>query len=114
MKLYDYIELMPPCEELTVWDSNYDMETYFYGGQPESNWEKTICDLSKLLTITEIRSNGVVVNLSDVIEKHIDEIAEHDLFYQNDIDFIMEGIETVLAGRVSDVWMQNFVEILKG
>ena len=40
MKLYDYIELMPPHEELTVWDSNYDMETYFYGGQPESNWEK--------------------------------------------------------------------------
>lgn len=37
MTLYDYLELMPDGEELTVWDKDYDIETYFYGGQPDKN-----------------------------------------------------------------------------
>lgn len=41
MTLHDYISLMPDSEELTVWDKDYDIEVYFYGGQPDKNdkWE---------------------------------------------------------------------------
>lgn len=69
MTLNDYLKLMPEGEELTVWDKDYDMETYFYGGNPDDIWSKALFDLSKLLTIMEIRANGVIVNLSKVIEK---------------------------------------------
>ena len=31
MKLLDYIKLVPDGEEITVFDKEYDVETYFYG-----------------------------------------------------------------------------------
>lgn len=32
MKLFDYMKLVPDGEEITVFDKEYDVETYFYGG----------------------------------------------------------------------------------
>ena len=113
MTLYDYLELMPEGEELTVWDRDYDMETYFYGGKPGDAWSETISDLSKLLTITEIRTGGVIVNLSSVIEMNIDEIREADLFHKCSIEQVMDSMESILAGNVSEAWMHEFVSVLK-
>ena len=113
MKLYEYLDLMPAGEELTVWDKDYDMETYFYGGKPDDTWSKAKCDLSKLLTITEIRSGGVIVNLSSVIEKNMDKLEESDLFTDYDIDIIMAEMERDIAGNVSENWMEQFVAALK-
>ena len=112
MKLYDYISLMPDGEELTVWDKDYDMETYFYGGKPDDKWDKAISDLSKLLTITEIRTGGVIVNLSEVIENNMDKLEKADLFTDYDIDIIMAEMERDIAGNVSESWMQKFVAAL--
>ena len=102
MKLYEYLDLMPEGEELTVWDKDYDMETYFYGGKPDDEWDKAISDLSKLLTITEIRTGGVIVNLSEVIENNMDKLEKSDLFIRCDIDSIMDDIDNILAGNVSE------------
>lgn len=116
MTLHDYISLMPDGEELTVWDRDYDIETYFYGGKPDKNdkWEMTIDKLSHLLTIERINNRGVTVNLSEVIEKHINKLKEADLFHAGccDIDSIMENIDPILAGNVSKEWMEKFVCIL--
>ena len=113
MKLYEYLNLMPEGEELTVWDVDYDMETYFYGGKPDDKWDKAISDLSKLLTITEIRTGGVIVNLSEVIENNIDKLERTDLFTDYDIDIIMAEMERDIAGNVSESWMEQFVAALK-
>ena len=113
MKLYEYLNLMPEGEELTVWDKDYDMETYFYGGKPADTWSKVIFDLSKLLTITEIRTGGVIVNLSEVIENNIDKLERTDLFTDYDIDIIMAEMERDIAGNVSESWMEQFVDALK-
>ena len=113
MTLYDYLNLMPEGEELTVWDKDYDMETYFYGGKPDDAWDQAMSDLSELLTITEIRSGGVFVNLSDVIEKKINELSDTNLFIRCDIDSIMYDMDNILAGNVSEAWMQKFVSVLK-
>ena len=113
MKLYDYISLMPDGEELTVWDKDYDMETYFYGGKPDDKWDKAMSDLSKLLTIEEIRNDGVTVNLSDIIERKIDKLDKANLFIECDIDSIMDDIDNILAGNVSENWMEQFVVALK-
>ena len=113
MTLYDYLYLMPVGEELTVWDKDYDMETYFYSDRDKvSKWQSSLLKLSKLLTIIEIRSDGVVVNLSDVIENKIDKLNESDLFIICNIEAIMCDIDNILAGYVSEEWLQNFVDIL--
>lgn len=116
MTLHDYISLMPDEEELTVWDNDYDIEVYFYGGQPDRNdkWETAIDELSHLLTIQRINSRGVIVNLSEVIEKHINKIKEMGLFYYEEwsIDEIMEEMESILAGNTSGEWLEKFVGIL--
>ena len=116
MTLHDYISLMPDGEELTVWDKDYDIEVYFYGGQPDMNdkWEIAIDELSHLLTIEKINSRGVTVNLSEVIKKHIGELEKADLFHDGccDIDSIMESIESIISGNVSGEWMEKFVNIL--
>ena len=113
MKLYEYLELMPEGEELTVWDKDYDMETYFYGGKPDDKWDKAMSDLSKLLTVEEIRNNGVTVNLSEMIESKLDNLDKAELFIRCDIDSIMYDIDNILAGNVSENWMEQFVAALK-
>ena len=113
MTLYDYLNLMSEGEELTVWDKDYDMETYFYGGKPDDAWDKAMSDLSQLLTITEIRSGGVIVNLSEIIENKLDSLDETNLFIRCDIDSIMDDIDNIFAGYVSESWMQKFVDALK-
>lgn len=112
MKLYDYIKLMPEGEELTVWDKDYDMETYFYGGKPDDKWDKAMSDLSRLVTIEEIRNNGVTVNLSEIIENKLEDLNKVDLFIRCDIDSIMDDIDNILAGNVSENWMEQFVAVL--
>ena len=113
LTLYEYLNLMPEGEELTVWDKDYDMETYFYGGKPDDAWDKAMSDLSQLLTITEIRSGGVIVNLSEIIENKLDSLDKTDLFIRCDIDSIMDDIDNIFAGYVSESWMQKFVDALK-
>lgn len=113
MTLYDYLNLMSEGEELTVWDKDYDMETYFYGGKPDDAWDKAMSDLSKLLTIEEIRNNGVTVNLSEIIENKLDSLDKTDLFIRCDIESIMDDIDNILAGYVSENWMERFVAALK-
>ena len=112
MTLYGYISLMPDGEELTVWDKDYDTETYFYGGEPDDEWSKAMSDLSKLLTIKEINCNGVIVNLSDVIESKINKLKEAELFICCETDAIMDDIDSILSGNVSEDWMERFVAVL--
>lgn len=114
MKLYDYMELVKKGTEVTVFDKEYDMETYFYGGKnTDDEWEKLLQDLFKKLTIERIGRNGVTVNLSDVIEKNLDNLIKADLFVDNDIECIMMSIGDILAGNISMGWMKKFVECLQ-
>lgn len=113
MKLYDYISLMKSDYELTVWDKDYDVEVYFYGGLPSDDWDWTMEDLAKILTITTIYPTGVVVNLSEVIEQHMEDLS--DLFEDDidiDIEDIMENANYIISGNVSEEWFRKFVDIL--
>ena len=112
MKLYEYLELMPEGEELTVWDKDYDTETYFYAKTPYNRWDKAMYDLSKLLTIEEINDNGVTVNLSEIIENKLENLSKANLFVECDIDSIMGYIDIILAGNVSTDWLEKFVVAL--
>lgn len=114
MKLRDYLNLMDEHDELTVFDNTYDTEFYF-SPMPFSNssWEKSMQELTKLLTITKIYEHGVAVNYTEIVEKKLKELEEADLFIHCDIDSIMCDMNNIMAGYVSEDWMEEFVNILK-
>lgn len=114
MKLYDYLVTLEEGTELTVWDKEYDIESYFYNDEPDDdNWQTSMLELAKLLEVTEVKERGVIINLSDVIEKKLDELKEAELFRRCTTDSIMDNIEGILSGYVSEEWFKKFVDVLK-
>lgn len=110
MTLY---ELLPKNgEEVTVWDKDYDMETYFSYTKDGDDWDKAMMDLAKLLQVVENSSKGITVDFTGLIEPKVDNLK--DLFVDNDIDAIMDELDLILAGNVGEKWMTKFVEILGG
>lgn len=111
MKFSDYMKLVSDGEEITVFDKEYDIEIYFYGGY-DTGWQDLMLSLADLLKVTKITSNGITVNLSDVIEKHIDKLEKEDLFEDYDIEIIMSEMNNIISGAVSESWMKRFIECL--
>ena len=114
MKLYDYLVTLEEGTELTVWDTDYDIESYFYNDEADDDWQTSMLKLAKLLDVIEVKERGVVVNLSEVIEKKLNELKEADLFIKCNIDSIMNDIQNILAGYVSEEWFKEFVDVLGG
>lgn len=115
MKLYELLSISD--DEFTVFDRDYDAETYFYGinnsADKNDEWETAMTELSKLLEVVRFSNDGVTVNLSEVIEKNIHELKDADLFISCNIDDIMGDIAPILAGNVSEIWLKKFVSALK-
>ena len=110
MTLYDYLQTHDYFE-LTVQDEDYDTETYFYKEVSDDEWDKAIVELSKMLEVTRANDRVVCVNLSQLIESKLDNLG--DLFNVLDVDEIMEDIDSILAGNVSERWLTKFVQALK-
>ena len=119
MKLYDLLKENPE-EEITVWDEEFGIETYFYGGTIEDKgndeWDTAMYQLAKKLEVinTAIKDNRTcaVVNLSQIIENNLDKLEKTDLFINCDVDSIMDDMPNILAGNVSEKWLTDFVEAL--
>lgn len=114
MKLYDYLKTLEEGTELTVWDKEYDIESYFYNDEADDDWQTSMLELANLLDVTEVKERGVIVNLSEVIEKKLDELKEANLFRRCTLDSIMDSMEGILAGYVSEEWLKKFVDVLGG
>lgn len=116
--LYDVLKVSDQDAEMTVYDDIYDIETYFYASilSEDDIWDASMVKLSKLLNVTKIHYGiGVEVSLSKLIESKIDEINNAKLFdSEMDIDYIMEEIDGILSGNVSEKWFVEFVDILGG
>ena len=113
MKLYDYLTTLEEGTELTVWDTDYDMETYLYNDEPDDEWQTSMLDLAKLLDVTEVKERGVIVDVSGIIENKLNELKEANLFKRCTVDSIMGGMEEILSGYVSEEWFKEFVDVLK-
>lgn len=114
MTLYDYIKQTDDFE-ITVFDKDYDIEIYFYKNDSEEldDWDKSMEKLSKLLTVERISNRGVIVNLSELIENKLENIKKSDLFYETAVDSIMDSIESIISGNVSEEWFEKFICCLK-
>ena len=113
MTLYEYIKLAPDGEEIAVHDQDYDMESYFYNDGADGDvWQANMLKLAKLLTVIESDGNRVTVNLSDLIIKKLDELETANLFIRCNTNAIMNDIDNILAGYVSEEWLTRFVKVL--
>ena len=116
MTLYDYIKKSTDWE-ITVYDHFYDTEVYFYKPDDYNNldlWDKSMVELSKLLNVISVNNNGVVVNISEVIEDNFDKLKKKNIFQiWVTVDDIMEDMNSIISGNVSENWMSNFVNVLK-
>lgn len=112
MTLYDYLRKTSDWE-ITVWDEHYDVETYFYKTDGKEEWDNAMNELAKKLKIASLSENGVTVNLSEVIAKNLPSLKESDLFIECNLDAIMDSINAILSGNVSEKWLCKFVDSLK-
>ena len=114
MKLYDYLTTLEEGTELTVWDVDYEMESYFYNDEADDDWQTSMLELAKLLDVIEIAKYGVTINLSEVIENKLNELKEADLFIRCTTNSIMDDMQNILSGYVSEKWFKDFVDVLGG
>ena len=115
MRLYDYIMSFNDEEkEITAFDTNYSMEWYAYAYSDDEKWDELMFELYKLVTVEKINEDGsVVVNMSELIETHLEELRKADLFYDCSVDAIMADMTNTLAGFVGEDWFNKFVEALR-
>jgi hypothetical protein len=111
MTLLEYIERCPEGEEITVLDNTYDLEVYFYN-QVEDAWDEAMMKLASKLNVLEARQDSVIVDLYELIDANIENLENSGLFYDADTDAIMDDMEAILAGNVSENWLNQFVDCL--
>lgn len=112
MKLIDVINILDDGDEITVWDKDYDTEIYFCKDDNPDEWTKAINKIASELDVVKVGERAVVVNLGDLISKRLSILNKADLFIQCDIDSIMDDIESIFAGNVSENWMIKFADAL--
>ena len=94
-----------------------DIETYFYGvgyNDTADRWDSAMLELSKLLEVVESSERAYTVNLSEIIEKRLGELEKADLFICCSLDAIMNDMTCILAGHVSEEWLEKFAKVLRG
>jgi len=112
MKLSSIIKKSPKGDEITVWDDTYDIEVYFYN-QENDAWDRAMMDLASKLNVVDMHNGGVTVDLYELIERNIPALEASGLFKICDTDVIMDDIESILAGYVSEDWLCEFVDCLR-
>ena len=102
-------------EEITVWDKDYDMETYFYTNEETDYWDKAINKIASKLEVIEYDDEEftATVNLYEIIEKNIDNFKQAELFCSYDIEDIMEDMESIFAGGVTEKWLVKFADAIE-
>lgn len=110
--LKSYIHQFPEGDEITVWDNVYDIEFYCYN-QENDAWDSAMMKLANKLNVVQVSSRGVTVDLTDLIERNLGNLKKAGLFISPDIDDIMDDMESILAGNVSENWFIKFVSCLR-
>lgn len=113
MTLLEYLNKQPEGEEVTVCDDVYDMETYFYANHDSADLDEWDSLMNRLANVVEVLDIGpsVVVNFWDVIDKHRDALLREGA--EASTEDIMEDLDRILAGNVSERWFEKFVKILE-
>lgn len=116
MTLYDYISITHTGGgEFTIWDKDYDIETYFYKDiiRPDNKWDKAMAKIAHKIEVVDNDYLNVTTNLSEVIEKNVKgNVMFSKLFIENTTEAIMDAIEAIFSGYVSEQWLTDFANSL--
>lgn len=113
MTLGNYLRQTPKWTEVTVWDDIYDIEVYF-DNMEDDIWSRAMMKFADKLEIIKFSGNGgVTVNMTEVIERNLNNPEFQDLFIDVSTDAIMCDMENILSGYVSEGWLVTFVNCLK-
>ena len=116
MTLYEYLRDYKD-DEVEVADQDYDVLAYFYYAdereEEADSWNRAMMQIARKLEVVESGDAEATVNLSEVIENNLDNGVFDDLFIHNDIDSIMDDINSILSGNVSEQWLDSFANSLK-
>lgn len=113
MKLSEYLRTTPEGTEVAVWDTTYDMESYFYNDEPEDLWDQAMWRLADVLEVISVEKRSVIVNLTEVIERNLKALEDADLFICCTVNAIMSDMPAIIAGYVSEDWFDKFTRCLK-
>lgn len=122
MNLLEYLKQYEE-EEVTVFDKDYDMETYFEYSTDDSkdNWEKAMDKIAEHLEVVkEVAGRNrpygdnpcVIVNMTEVMEKALESGLMDDLFISKNVGAVMSDMQNILAGYVSEEWLTDFADAL--
>lgn len=123
MTLYEFMKTYDSWE-VTCWDKEIDVEFYFYNeddAEAENDlWDSTMLRLSKLLEVVEVvdgepgMREGVVVDMYGLIEKHLAQLkAAHIIGKRTDTADVVENMEMILAGNLTEKEFDEFVSALE-
>lgn len=120
MTLYTFLKNHKDIDELTVWDTDYDVEFYMYRDSvvtPSDDWDRCMQILAKKLIVKQENwsAGGVVVNLTAMIKRHISQLEylfrfPYDADKEDKVEYIVCNINHIVAGNVSEKWMKDFVQ----
>lgn len=113
MTLLEYMNRHKDIIEFTITDDVYDIETYFFNEDSLDNWSRSMQLIASKLNVTEFNDCFVCVNLSETIEASLEDLKKADLFCRYNISSIMDDISNILAGYVSEKWLEKFASSLK-
>lgn len=118
MTIYQYAEQFHRFgDEIPVADNVYDVLFYAYpekdGAEDEDLFFRASDKLYKIFEIVDITSDGTVIcDLTSMIRLHQPQLEAAHLFRDSSVGAIMEDMHAIMAGYVSEDWMDEFATIL--
>lgn len=121
LTLKDYLNSVEKGVEVTVTDTIYDMETYFYADEEQSPLAQWLIDRTQVVSIED---DLIKCDFSRVVEKNIEgfeKVYENVLDREINVkdvdeiieDFVGELIHPILSGNISEKGEQKIVDTLK-
>ena len=110
-------------DEITCVDTVYDVEWYAYveeedyDDEDDDDFFKACKMIWENLEINEVINSStpvVVIDMTGIVEKYLDEIKKANLFVRNTVEDIVMSMNEIFSGYVSEDWMMKFAKIITG
>lgn len=114
MKLSEYLVHCKDGAEVTVFDKEYDMETYFYNDPIEEDFDKAVSLIAQCVDVVELYENdGVTVDFWGVIEKARQALIDSGFYPEgSSTEYLMNDVAPILAGNLSEASTLEWAQII--
>lgn len=107
------IELLKEDQEWTCWDDTYDGEFYMEKLEEDDDYNKAMMAFARCVDIADITPNGLVLKVTELIERNLEREEFRKLFIDPDIDEVMYDWDNIMAGYAAVSWYAKFAELIQ-